>query len=221
MSTGKSSNLVDPTFLFEFSFPLKKATWKWGKSGLKLPESHRVPAFGVLAGRPNFADLRMAWSKQGIAFMMEVDGKAQMPWCREGRVDESDGLHLYIDTRNSPGIHRANRFCHRFAFLPTGAGTKRDEPVARMLNINRAREFPQPIENDTLRVSSTLKKHGFVMSGVIPTKSFTGFDPGEYPRISLWYSVVDREIGWQTLSLGPEYPCDEDPTLWATVEIVD
>ena len=177
------------------------------------------PAFGALAGRPHYADLRMAWSAKGIGFTMEVSGKAQMPWCREARVEESDGLHLFIDTRNSPGIHRANRFCHRFAFLPTGAGAKRDQPVARMLNINRARELPVPIESDVLRVHSALKQHGFQINGLIPASGLTGYDPSEYPKISMWLAIVDREIGWQTLSLGPEYPCEEDPTLWATVEL--
>ena len=142
-----------------------------------------------------------------------------MPWCREARVEESDGLHLFIDTRNSPGIHRANRFCHRFAFLPTGAGSKRDEPVAQMLGINRARELPTPVERDQLKVHSDLKEHGFVMSGIVPATALTGFDHNESPRISMWLAIVDREIGWQTLSLGPEYPCEEDPTLWATVEL--
>ncbi|QDV70000.1 hypothetical protein Poly24_37190 [Rosistilla carotiformis] len=218
-AVGKGSSLIDPTFLFEFSVALKRAPLKWGKTGVRLDESYRIPAFGTLAGRPHYADLRMGWNENGIGFRVEVVGKAQMPWCREARVEESDGLHLYIDTRNSPGIHRANRYCHQFAFLPMGASVKRDQPVARMLNIHRARELPTPVDSDALQVHSTLKKHGYEMSGLIPAKGLTGYDPSEYPRISLWYAIVDREIGWQTLSLGPEYPCQEDPTLWATAEL--
>ena len=26
--------------------------------------------------------------------------------------------------------------------------------------------------------------------------------------------VIDRELGWQTFSLGPEYPVMDDPSLW-------
>ncbi|MEZ6088097.1 MAG: hypothetical protein R3C05_08755 [Pirellulaceae bacterium] len=218
-AVGKGSMLIDPTFLFEFSIDIKYASLKWTKSGIKLDESHRIPAFGTLAGRPHYADVRLGWSEAGLGFWVDVDGKAQIPWCREARVDESDGLHLFIDTRNSPGIHRANRFCHQYAFLPTGAGAKRDQPVARMLNIHRARELPTPADANALQVHSNLKKHGYELSGLVATQCMSGFDPTEFPKISLWFAIVDREIGWQTLSLGPEYPCQEDPTLWATAEL--
>ena len=218
-NVGKGSTLIDPTFLFEFSIIIKYASLKWTKTGVKLDEAYRIPAFGALAGRPHYADVRFGWSEAGLGFRVDVDGKAQIPWCREARVDESDGLHLFIDTRNSPGIHRANRFCHQFAFLPTGASAKRDQPVARMLNIQRARELPTPADANALQVYSSLKKHGYEMSGFIPSKGFTGYDPVEHSKISIWFAIVDREIGWQTLSLGPEYPCQEDPTLWATAEL--
>ncbi len=218
-ATGKASNLIDSTFLFDFSFTLKHAPLRWGKNGVRLDESYRVPSFGALSGRPHYGDLRMGWNEKGIGFHLTVDGKVQIPWCREARVDESDGLHLFIDTRNSPGIHRANRFCHRFVFLPTGASAKRDQPVARLLNINRAREVPTPADPNALQVVSSLSKRGYQLNGLIPKKNLAGFDPTQFGRLSLWYAVVDREIGWQTLSLGPEYPCEEDPTLWASVEL--
>jgi hypothetical protein len=30
----------------------------------------------------------------------------------------------------------------------------------------------------------------------------------------MYYTVIDRELGWQTLALGPEYPVMDDPSLW-------
>ena len=38
--------------------------------------------------------------------------------------------NVWIDTRNTQNIHRAGRFCHRFAFLPVGAGGKPDVRLA-------------------------------------------------------------------------------------------
>jgi hypothetical protein len=32
--------------------------------------------------------------------------------------------------------------------------------------------------------------------------------------------VVDRELGWQTLTMGSEFPIDEDPSLWGSLELV-
>jgi hypothetical protein len=31
--------------------------------------------------------------------------------------------------------------------------------------------------------------------------------------------VVDRELGWQTFTVGPEFPFVEDPSLWGTLEL--
>ena len=42
----------------------------------------------------------------------------------------------------------------------------------------------------------------------------TGYDPEQQPRVSIYYAVIDRELGWQTLSLGPEFPVMDDPSLW-------
>jgi len=33
--------------------------------------------------------------------------------------------------------------------------------------------------------------------------------------------VVDRELGWQTFSVGPEFPFVEDPSLWGSLELTD
>ncbi|WP_246109522.1 DOMON domain-containing protein [Roseimaritima multifibrata] len=209
-----SSNLLDPTFPFRFETALRQVPLKWSAQGISLPDACRMPAWGALADRPLYADIRMAWSISGIAFSVQATGKRQLPWCRDGRIDESDGFQLLLDTRCSPGIHRANRYCHRFMFCPIGGGNKRDQPIASMLPINRARQMPHAISRKQIGVAAKLTQDGYGLSGMIAASGLTGFDPGEYPRISLWYAVIDRELGWQTFSLGPEFPVTEDPTLW-------
>ena len=47
-----------------------------------------------------------------------------------------------------------------------------------------------------------------------------GFEPGEHPRLGFTYAVIDRELGEQTFSVGRPMPYDEDPGLWATLELV-
>jgi hypothetical protein len=34
------------------------------------------------------------------------------------------------------------------------------------------------------------------------------------------YAVMDRELGWQTFTVASEFPFDEDPSLWGTLELV-
>jgi hypothetical protein len=212
--------LLDPTFPFRFEVVLQRCRLQWKKTGLALPDGCRMPCLGALADRPLYADLRMAWDTTGIGFSVRATGKRQLPWCRDSRIEESDGLHLWIDTRCSPGIHRANRFCHRFLFMPIGGGPKRDIPVATQVPIQRARQHPNPIASSQLNVSGRPKHDGYELSGIISADALTGFDPRQYPRIGIWYAVVDRERGWQTFSLGPDFPVADDPTLWGDARLV-
>lgn len=215
------SPLLDPTFLFRFEVALRRHPLVWSKTGLSLPEACRLPCFGALAGRPLYAEVRMAWDSTGIGVWMRARGKRQLPWCRQGRAEESDGLHLWIDTRNSPQIHRANRFCHRFVLMPIGGGVRRDLPVGALLPINRARQSPNPVPEGVIRVLGKPTPDGYEMSGLIPAAALTGFDPAEYPQISLWYAAIDRERGWQTFSIGEEFPVAEDPSLWGTARLTE
>lgn len=212
--TSKAQTLVDPTFLFRFEVTLRQHQLQWTDKGLKLPESHRVPSFGALAGRPTFADVRLAWDTTGIAVDVRVSGKRQLPWCRQSRPEDSDGFHLWIDTRCSPGIHRATQYCHRFLWMPSGADADRERPVATLVPIHRARSQPKPIRDGELKVAAVARHDGYELSGLIRTPALTGFDPAAEPRIGIYYAAIDRELGWQSLSLGPDYPVMEDPSLW-------
>ncbi len=212
--------LLAPTFLFRFSAPCHYHNDLWPSGGLTLDESRRLPSFGELEGRPIFADVRGAWSEKGLSFWVQVTGKRQMPWCRDSRLDDSDGLSVWIDTRNTKDIHRASRFCHRFVFLPSGAGRRMDEPVAAPLPINRAKEHPKPPSATALQVRSASRVGGYVLEAHIAATALTGFDPDEHPRLGFAYAVIDREMGWQTFTVGPEFPFVEDPSLWGELELV-
>lgn len=208
------STLIDPAFLFRFEINLRQTAVRWSDTGLELPESHRLPSFGELAGRPVFADVRVGWSADGIAIDVRVSGKRQVPWCRINRADDSDGFQLWIDTRCSPGIHRATQYCHRFLWMPSGAEANRERPVATWLPIHRARSQPKPVPEGSLRVAAVSRHDGYRLSGFVPAAALTGFDPRGQPRLGFYYAVIDRELGWQTFALGPEYPVLEDPSLW-------
>src|SRR5688572_27277440 len=100
-----SDRLIAPRGLFRFSAPCLYREKLWTPRGLQLPEEHRLPDLGALDDRPDFADVRAAWSEEGLAFSVRVQGKRQAPWCRDGQMDESDGLQVWIDTRDTHNIH--------------------------------------------------------------------------------------------------------------------
>lgn len=216
-----SEKLLGSTFLFRFSVPCRRLDPVWSARGVKLSDEHVLPSFGELEARRLFGDLRVAWSEDGLSFSLRVGGKKQTPWCRASRAEDSDGLHVWIDTRDTHNIHRASRFCHRFIFLPSGRGRRQEEPVATLVPINRAREQPKPIDPNVLRVLSEKRVDGYALTAHIPTSAMTGFDPSEHPRLGFSYAVIDRELGWQTFTVGPEFPFTEDPSLWGTLELVE
>jgi hypothetical protein len=215
-----SDQLLAPTFLFRFSVPLLHQERLWSARGVDLGEEFRLPSFGELEDRPLFADVRGAWNAGGLAFQVRVSGKKQSPWCRASRLEDSDGLHLWIDTRDTHNIHRASRFCHRFVFLPVGGGRQMGSPVAEQLLINRARENPKPVPVGMLKVRGEKRVDGYRLAVHIPAEALTGYDPSVHTRIGFSYAVMDRELGWQTFTVGSEFPFDEDPSLWGSLELV-
>ena len=215
-----SEPLLAPTFLFHFSIPCRRCDPLWSAKGAELGSQYVLPSFGELEGRPKFADLRAAWSEEGLLFTLQVSGKRQNVWCRSSRIEDSDGLHVWIDTRDTHNIHRASRFCHRFVFLPTGGGSAENEPLGRLVVINRAREDPKSVADSTFRIRSNIQPGGYTLRALIPTGALTGYEPLEHPRLGFMYAVVDRELGWQTLTMGSEFPIDEDPSLWGSLELV-
>lgn len=211
--------LVSPAFLFRFAAPCLYRRQQWDVEDAPLDPNHRLPSFGELEGKKMFADLRAAWNQTAMAFQLRVTGKSQPPWCRAARLEDSDGLQVWIDTRDTHTIHRASRYCHRFVFLPLGHGTGLQSPVARWLPIHRAKEDPRSVNGDALCVRSKLIPGGYTLDALIPAASLAGFDPAEHPRLGFFYAVTDRELGWQTFSVGAELPFAEDPSLWGTLEL--
>jgi hypothetical protein len=214
-----SEPLLAPTFLFRFSAPCRyRARW-WSDQGAALGPPFSLPSFGELEGRPVFAEVRAAWSTNGLLFDVRVRGKKQPVWCRATRLEDSDGFQVLIDTRDAHNIHRATRFCHHLVFLPAGSDSGFAKPTAALVPIHRARENPRAIDPGLLRVVAKLHRDGYRLQTLVPAEALTGFDPAEQPRLGFSYAVVDRELGWQTFSVGPEFPFLEDPSLWGTLEL--
>jgi len=215
-----SEALIAPTLLFRFAAPCRYTDEKWTAKGIQLGQEHRLPCFSALNGAKEFAEVRLGWSEAGIAVNVAVRGKEQPPWCRDSRIEDSDGVQLFLDTRNTQNIHRAGRFCHRFACMPIGAGQRLDEAVAVLLAINRAKESPREIDPRTLKVRSERLRDGYLLEAFLPAAALTGFSPAEQPAIGFSYAVIDRELGWQTFTVGKELPFVEDPSLWGTLDLV-
>lgn len=216
---NSTERIISPTFLFRFSIPCRPVKTLWKVKGVTLPESHRIPCFGELNGEPSFADVHAGWNDEGLVFTLEVTGRKKTLWCREDKPEDSDGLHIWIDTRDTKNIHRASRFCQRLAFLPGGTGPKHELPTAKKVDIRRAREPGRPVQPDVLKIQSKVTATGYSLSGLVPTDALIGYDPDEQSRIGFTYMVADSELGKQYFNVGEEFPFAEDPSLWGTLEL--
>ncbi|MEX2168581.1 MAG: hypothetical protein WD851_04685 [Pirellulales bacterium] len=218
--------LLAPRFLFRFAVPVRQREPIWKATGVSLDESYRLPDLAALdaetpVSERQFADVRMAWSKQGLLVTLDVTNKAQPVWCRDSRPEDSDGIQLWIDTRATHNIHRASKYCHRFVFLPTGGGRQAAEPLADQLLINRARENARPVRPRELQAVSTVRKDGYHLAAFLPAVTLAGYDPEQHKRLGFTYAVFDRERGLQTFASGVGFPYDEDPSCWATLDLAD
>jgi len=214
-----SDRLVPPRFLFRFSAPCRYHDPIWTPTGAKLGVGNRLPNLGDLEEIRSYADVRAGWSEAGLSFSVQVEGKRRPPWCRESRPDESDGVRIWIDTRDTHNIHRASRFCHQFIFLPGGSGRNLAEPYGELYFINRARENPRPVRPETLKVRMEKRVDGYVLEAHIPAAAITGWEPAEHPKLGFTYAIVDQELGEQTFTCGKEFPYKEDPSVWGTLEL--
>src|SRR5437763_7640886 len=215
--------LVPHRFLFRVAYPcryVKDIPREEGDALLDLPADCGLDNFAAMDGRPNFAEVRLAWNELGLGVQVEVRGKSQPPQGDVARPRSSDGLPLWIDTRDARTSHRASRYCHQFHFLPSGGGPDHDEPVFVQSKINRAlNDAPLATATDVPFRTSPVRG-GYLLEAFLPAAVLNGFDPEQNPRLGIYYAVRDSELGEQVLSVGSEFPYWEDPTLWSVLELV-
>jgi hypothetical protein len=187
---------------------------------IDLPESARLDNFAALDEQKNFADVRLGWNDFGVAVKVEVRGKKQPVVGDSDKPKSSDGLWLFLDTRDARGSHRGSRYCHHFMFLATGGGAEKEEPFVSQAKINRAlQDAPTANLSDVLFRCEQFRG-GYRLEAFLPAAALSGFDPREHPRLGVYYVVRDQELGDQFLSVGWDFPFADDPSLWSVLELV-
>lgn len=215
--------MLSKRFLFQFCLKCKNVPVLWSGKGTSLTPEYRLPSLVELESSAKNRldiDFRIGWNEKGICFLLSVKGKKRPIWCRESQPEESDGLHLCIDTRDVRDVHRASRFCHRLVFLPHGGGKDRKKPLVFWLPIHRAKSHPNPVDIVQIRTLGEIESDGYRLHGMIPGEVLTGFDPSEFPRWGFHYMVSDQESGSQSLVSEAPFPHDHDPSLWPSLELL-
>lgn len=190
------------------------------ESLIELPDAARLDPFADLDGAPNFADVRLGWNEAGLGFTVEVKGKDNFPIGDVARPRQSDGVTLWIDTRGDRTSHRATRTCHQFHFLAAGGGSNKDEPAFAQTKIHRALQDAPLSTSAEVPFRCDRLKGGYRIEAFLSANVLAGFDPEQYPRLGVFYAVRDFEKGEQTPGADSDFPFAEDPSLWASLELV-
>lgn len=214
--------LLDPSLLVRLRFKAARIDRAFAHRPETLPDEAILPSLNTeLSGELKFAQVRMAVGSNALFFQLDVQGKKQLPWCRESRLEDSDGLHVWLDVRNSRDVHRATKYCYRIGFFPMGRGPKADLPFAGWAPINRARENSQPPPDDRMAIRSALQADRYRVVAGLHFEALPGLELQDFPVVGFYYAVQDRELGWQSLALQPTLPVAEDPSLWGQLQIAD
>ncbi len=215
------TKVLPPAFFFRFAIPVAYQPGLPRKRGalLKLPESCRLPRLTFSDEARAFGDVRLAWNENGFGVSVEVRGKKMPVSSRDDRPATSDGLQLWVDTRNTQTIHRASRYCHHFCFLPRTDETSAD-PAAIELEIARARDVRKLADREDFLIQSEITGDGYRLEAWLPAKVLTGYEPEANPQLGFYYHLQDAELGQQFLTVGEEFPFSHDPSVWSTLDLV-
>ncbi len=216
-------SLIPNRFLFRVCYPcryVEDVPREGSDELLDLPEGCRIDGFADMDGRRSFAEVRIAWNEGGLALQVEVRGKEQVPRGEIARPRDSDGITVWVDTRDARASHRASRYCHQFHFLAAGGGPEKDEPFFAQSKINRAQNDAPSVSASDVMFHCTPRTGGYRLAVFLSAAALHGFDPEQNPRLGLHFAVHDRELGEQSLSVGSDFPCSEDPSLWSVLELV-
>jgi hypothetical protein len=219
---GLVMSLIPHRFLFRFLYrcPYVKTIPTDDEENLiELPESCRFRSLSEIDDAPLFADVRLGWNEKGIGLWLEVKGKDQYPVGDPERLRQSDGITLWIDTRGDRSSHRGTRTCHQFHFLAAGGGSEKDEPLFAQSKIHRALQDAPLASGEDVPFRCERIKKGYRIEAWLSAQVLSGFDPEEHPKMGIFYSVRDFELGEQTPNADPNFPYSEDPSLWCVMEL--
>lgn len=191
---------------------------------LDLPDSCVLPNLKRLDGRESWSEVRAAWNPGGLAVAVQVNGKLDAPrrGLPESDTDAVAGIQVWVDTRDTRDVHRATRFCQRFAFrLEAGDGSEIivksvQKPIPRaMAEAPKAKPESMPAWAERRG-----RPEGWQIEVFLQREALHGFDPETNRRLGLMVQTTNPRQGDEFLGgLGREFPVESDPSFWPVLEL--
>jgi hypothetical protein len=213
--------LLPSSFQFRYNFPVKYSGGlpRSGAKLLGLTDAFALPNLGSLDDRPAIGEVRLGWNERGLGIGLSVRGSTKTTRDGPPRAEDRQ-LQVWIDTRTTPNAHRASRHCHHFGLFPQRGDTGGIKPLVRQYAIARAREEAPRCDLADIQIAAQVEKSGYEMEVWFPIATLHGFDPETNPRLGFYYQLTDDVLGEQFLAMAGEFPFCNDPSQWATLELV-
>lgn len=174
-----------------------------------------LPKTSVLTDENGFAEVAMAWSSDGLEFMVHVDQPYQNSIYPQ--IDRGDSFEICIDTRDIKTSGYNTRFCHHFFCLPESVEGRQAGEITRF----RTEDSHELCDPNELKVQSHIKKDEYFLQIFIPAQCLHGYDPDQFDRIGLTYRINRADGAPQHFSvLSTDYQFEQQPSLWSSVRLV-
>jgi hypothetical protein len=216
--------LLPQAFWFRpaFSCPRVDKMPSSGAAGslVELPESCSIPSLQQLDQPAAWASVRAGWNAEGIGLVVLAAGvpAAQLNHRPEGFAT----VRFWLDTRDTRGVSRATRFCHHFVAKMESRRTLGPLKVhVERREIARSLDDPPPCRLDVIAARAAVTSAGWRLELFLPVQVLNGFDPETNRRLGFAYQITDYVRDDQFLSVGRDFPIGENPSLWATLELLD
>lgn len=188
---------------------------------LDLTEAEELVDVGALDGGERVVRVRAAWNDRGLGFGFEHTAKVGEISPRPNLTTGLDVVQLWVDTRDTRTVHRATRFCHRFAVAIHRTVGRALDAVVTTRPIARALADPPTAHASAIQARVDRTVGGWRLEVFLPAEALQGFDPAENRRLGLAWQVTDPDRGELYSGVGRDFPVGEDPSLWATLVLDD
>lgn len=215
------SQVVPPSFLFQYALPMVRADQLPGAAGspLRLPSAATVFLPAQLNSAETPWSLKAAWNTEGLGFEVRLRKKSFPPAGRWSAVQSSDRVMILLDTRPGAGVQRATEFCSLLTILPLDDDAE-DQPSARFIEIAQQRTTRVAQDVRRCRLETVLASDGYTLSVWIPGSQLPGFaELSETRALGLYVIVDDSELGHLPMSVGGDFPVAWNPSIWIRMEL--
>lgn len=183
------------------------------------PEAALLPDLSGLHGQSSFARAWAGWNVDGLAVAFEVRVTLPLQIATE-RPFQSDGVEIWVDTRDARAARKPSRFCHHFVVLPGGRGPGGRQPFVTEINPGGVKRPGDLADLRHIRGAARVREGtGYTLEVLLPREALVGYAPLESASVGLAYRVRSPVLGLQDLAFGERFPIWRNPSLWRSAKL--